>query len=345
MHKRILGAVLGLGLMISAPLAAQTEWTSSRPDGHAPIGVMGDHTHEAGEFMFSYRFMYMSMEGSRDGTDQITDASVVQAGGPYNFMVTPTSMPMQMHMLGIMYAPSDVVTLMGMFNYLDSSMDHLTRMGGNFTTESGGFGDIGIGALVGLVREGPTRLHLNLGVTLPTGSIEQMDETPMSGGNDVILPYAMQVGSGTFDLVPGFTFLGMADKISYGAQARGVFRTGENDRGYTVGNRLEGTGWLAVRAATNVSFSARAKYQVWNDYEGRDTALNPMMVPTARTDLRGGKRLDIPVGVNFWVDEGALSGFRVLAEYDIPVWQKLGGPQLETSGTFTIGVQLSVDPS
>ncbi|MEL7333685.1 MAG: hypothetical protein AAFN12_15670 [Cyanobacteria bacterium J06560_2] len=33
-------------------------WSPSRPDSHAPIGVMGDHTHEKGEFMLSYRYMY-----------------------------------------------------------------------------------------------------------------------------------------------------------------------------------------------------------------------------------------------------------------------------------------------
>jgi len=154
----------------------------------------------------------------------------------------------------------------------------------------------------------------------------------------------MQTGTGTWDLLPGITFLGMTDVVSYGVQAMGRFHLGENDRGYAVGDRLEGTGWLAVKANEWFSFSARAKYQVWNDYSGVDTSLNPMMVPTARTDLRGGKRFDVPVGVNFLVPEGALSGFRVIAEYDVPVWQELSGPQLETTGIFTLGLQLSVEP-
>lgn len=42
-------------------------WDASRPDSHGPIGVMGDHTHEAGEIMLSYRWMYMSMGGHRAG--------------------------------------------------------------------------------------------------------------------------------------------------------------------------------------------------------------------------------------------------------------------------------------
>jgi hypothetical protein len=39
-----------------------------RASDHAPIGVMGEHPHAAGEFMLSYRYMFMSMKGNRDGT-------------------------------------------------------------------------------------------------------------------------------------------------------------------------------------------------------------------------------------------------------------------------------------
>ena len=41
--------------------AGSDNWSGARPDGHAPIGVMGEHTHKAGEWMFSYRYMHMSM--------------------------------------------------------------------------------------------------------------------------------------------------------------------------------------------------------------------------------------------------------------------------------------------
>ena len=66
---------------------------------------MGDHTHGAGEFMLSYRYMVMTMAGNRDGTDGV-DAEAVVAPDGYGFNVTPTEMPMQMHMAGAMYAPT-----------------------------------------------------------------------------------------------------------------------------------------------------------------------------------------------------------------------------------------------
>ncbi|MEF9437847.1 MAG: hypothetical protein L0922_03550 [Candidatus Mariimomonas ferrooxydans] len=66
-----------------------------------PVGVMGGHIHHTGSWMLSYRYMYMGMDGNRDGTDSVSTGDVLQ-----DFMVTPTEMSMQMHMLGIMHSPS-----------------------------------------------------------------------------------------------------------------------------------------------------------------------------------------------------------------------------------------------
>ena len=63
--KKKLFPILGILLLVSTPNLAQDNlWNSSRPDGHAPISVMGDHLHKKGEFMLSYRFMQMRMEGN-----------------------------------------------------------------------------------------------------------------------------------------------------------------------------------------------------------------------------------------------------------------------------------------
>ena len=331
-------AALALSALLPVSAEAQFEWTSGRADGHAPLGVMGEHTHEAGEYMFSYRFMYMAMEGNRNGTDAVSTQDVLQS-----FMVSPVEMPMYMHMFGAMYAPSDAVTLMAMVPYTSISMDHQTRAGGMFTTEGSGIGDLTLSSLVGIKNEGSTRAHLNLGFSIPTGSIEIMDATPMSSGNDVQLPYPMQLGSGTFDLKPGATFLWMNEDWSGGAQGMAVFRLGENDHDYTLGNRFQATTWLASRIEDWVSVSVRGLLTTWGNIDGADPAgsVNPMMVPTARTDLRAGTRLDIPVGLNFYAPSGSLAGHRLAVEANIPVWQRLDGPQLETDLVLSIGWQKS----
>jgi len=100
-------------------------------NSHAPIGVMGDHMHKSGEFMLSYRTMHMDMDGTRKGTSALNPVTIATtepnrffgvAGQPATLRVVPTSMTMDMHMLGGMYAPSDWLTMMVMANYLKKEM-------------------------------------------------------------------------------------------------------------------------------------------------------------------------------------------------------------------------------
>ncbi len=332
-------------LSIAAPTdGAQAQWTSSRADGHAPIGVMGDHRHEAGEVMLSYRFMFMNMNGSRDGTSGITDQAVIDPTS-YNFTVTPTKMPMMMHMVGVMYAPTDAITLMVMAPFLSIEMDHITRMGGTrdspaFTTEASGVGDISVGGLVKLAAWGNQALHMNAGARLPTGSIEELDELPTSGGNDVQLPYPMQTGSGTFDVEPGITYLGQAGDWSWGGQGRATIRIGDNDHGYTLGNKFMGTFWGGRNLSRNAAMSLRVEAQGIGDIDGAEPAasVNPAVVPTARTDLRSGTRVDGGIGLNLHIPPA--KGMRFAAELLFPLYQDLDSPQLETDWTLVLGFQI-----
>ncbi|MBT3604978.1 MAG: transporter [Candidatus Latescibacteria bacterium] len=325
--KRFLVFMIG----IFVPLSIQAhEWQASRPDAHAPIGVMGDHVHKKGEWMFSYRYMYMSMEGNRDGTSAVSETDALAS-----FMVTPLNMSMEMHMAGAMFAPSDRVTLMAMLPYVITDMDHRTRMGVEFTTETKGLGDAKLSALVSVFQEEGRRLHLNLGMNFPTGSIEETGDTP-AGANQQ-LPYPMQLGSGTFDLRLGVTGAGQGEAWSYGVQANVLVRLDNNERDYSLGNRVDGSMWVAFLLGDVFSLSGRVQGATWGNLEGADTVLNPLVVPTADPNRRGGKRLDGWVGFNMLVP----GGHRLALEAGLPVYQSLDGPQLETDFLFTLGWQYS----
>lgn len=101
-------------LLLSLTLnVAYADSRSSRPDSHAPIGVMGDHAHKAGEVMLSYRFMAMDMQGLQSGTAPLETSDVLK-----NFMTTPTQMGMQMHAIGAMFAPHNRITFMAISSNL-----------------------------------------------------------------------------------------------------------------------------------------------------------------------------------------------------------------------------------
>ncbi|TMU55382.1 transporter [Flagellimonas algicola] len=313
------------------------KWSAGRPDGHAPISVMGDHMHGKGEWMFSYRYMHMNMDELRDGTDDATTADALA-----DYMVTPTTMPMNMHMLGTMYAPSDKVTLMVMFNYLSMEMDHLTRMGGTFTTETSGLGDINVSLMYRFFNKNRHSLHGQIGISIPTGSVTESDVTPASAPNETELPYPMQIGSGTLDPSLALTYLGQGETVSWGSQLKSVFRFGENDREYRYGNRYSWNNWLAIKAANWISFSARLEGLIVGELEGSDPNLNPMMVITADTNNSGGTFLNGGLGFNIYVPSGSLKNLRLGFELASPVLQDLSGIQLKNKETLTFGVQYSL---
>ena len=336
MYNKILTPILGAILLWSnVTIAQENQWTSARPDGHAPISVMGDHYHKKGEFMFSYRFMPMRMEDNIQSSDDISNEDIYQ-----NFMVAPQKMKMNMHMLGAMYAPSDRVTLMVMGNYISNSMDLRTGMGVDFTTESGGLGDITVSSLIKILNNNRQSLHGNVGISIPTGDIDQRDATPMM--NDAQLAYPMQLGSGTWDPSLGLTYLGQSDKLSWGAQSKYKFRLGENSENYTFGNRFDVVGWGAIKVSDYFSFSTSLSYFDTQKIDGVDADLNPMMMPLFNTDNSGRNQLDVGIGTNFFVPKGSLKDLRIGAEIKIPAYQQVNGIQMKNTLMATFGIQYTI---
>ncbi|MBW2244028.1 MAG: transporter [Deltaproteobacteria bacterium] len=334
-HARvpILCALLGALISLALPQATFAAHSHAHHDAtvDAPIGVMGDHLHPQGGVMLSYRYMRMSMNGNRDGTSRQSENSVHRS-----FPIAPLEMDMEAHMFSVMWAPHEDVTLAAMLPFKRLDMKHRTRGGRSFTTRSHGIGDTKFTALVRLFDRGEHHLHLNLGVSAPTGSISAKDDTPMGRSR---LPYPMQLGSGTWDLLPGATYTGAWEKITWGSQILGTLRTGINRKGYRLGHRFGTTGWLGLALAPWVSTSVRLAYQDWRGIRGDDDDLNRNQVPTADPDLRAGRRLDLWIGLDLKATNGALRGHRLALEVGRPVYQKLDGPQLETDWMITVGWQ------
>ena len=92
---------------------------------HAPAGVMFDHMlPKAGDLMVGYRYMYNNQNDTMlNGTDAVSDRAIVNGGcGSNPCFVSPASMAMHMHMLDIMFAPTDWLTLMLMPQFMDMGM-------------------------------------------------------------------------------------------------------------------------------------------------------------------------------------------------------------------------------
>jgi hypothetical protein len=304
---------------------------------------MAGHTHAKGEWMASYRFMFMSMEQNYDGSSVVGDSSITANNGRYDFLITPTDMDMQMHMFGIMYAPTDKLTLMGMLNLVESSMNHRRADGLNFKTESSGFGDSSFGGLYRFFERDSQQAHFGLSVLFPTADIDNRDDTPLGFAQ---LPYPMQLGSGSWGLAPSLTWLGHSGSWSWGSQVSAKFYLNDNDNDYRLGNRYEATAWGAHRWSSWLSTSLRVNFSHWENINGADPSIRttvPMggragdpLIPTADPDLRGGSRIDVSAGANIQIPH---TGARLALEVGAPVYQDLDGPQLGVEWFMTAGIQ------
>ncbi len=301
-----------------------------------PINILGTHTHLEGEWMIGYQFKSMRMNGNRDGTSSVGKADVLR-----DFPVAPTDMSMEMHMAMLMYAPTDDLTLMAMLPYKRVEMDHVTRTGARFTTDSAGIGDLQLSGLYTFFRRefDQHRLILKAGVSVPTGSIDEKDFLANRTLGKLRLPYPMQLGSGTADLRPGITYLGQTDDWAWTVEAAGTIRLGRNKNKYSLGDRIHLSASGNWRATNWLAPFVRLDGEIWGDIDGADPDLNPALVPTADPNRRGGKRLDISFGVDLYVGEGILKGHRLAIQGGLPVYQNLDGPQLETDWHFSIGWQ------
>jgi len=322
--------------------------------------VLGTHTHLKGEWMVGYHFHYMNMGGNKEGTDDVTETEVLTDGGAVggsdggDFTVTPKDMYMQMHMLMLMYGLSDDVTMMLVYNHIFKQMDHIARNGREFTGTSSGPGDTKLemiyAAFGNIERDEHSiadwkkhRVLLKAGVSLPTGSIDQKDDTPTT--DQTTMPFPMQLGSGTWDFLPTVFYLGESESGNWGwtLETGSTLRFGKNSHKYRLGNLYRITASLKRKITNQISISSIIKHHIWGNITGHDKDLIPTAaptIPTKRPDLRSGERTDLLFGINFYNPgkSGQVNaGNRLSVEFGFPIYENLKGPQLGTDWQMNFG--------
>ena len=306
----------------------------TRADSHAPISIMGDHTHKEGQVMFSYRYMTMGMDGYQSGSSSsnYTKARTKPLGG--NYMTVPEEMTMNMHMIGAMYAPSDDITLMIMGSYLDSEMKvkkHSNKK--KKTLESSGNGDTKVSILKNLAHNDNAKLHASLGLSLPTGSISKKDI--MFGSKEETLGYNMQLGSGTYDALPGLTYVYFEDNYSYGTQISSVLRIGKNSKDYALGNIYKSNIWFVVPFNDKqTSFSIASQFKFQGKIKGNHKDIKTIMSFAQDRDSSGSKRIDISIGANHIFP----NKIRASVEYIMPIYNDVNSVQLDSENALMFGL-------
>lgn len=288
------------------------------------VNIHEGHIHKKGEWMVGFRYMHMDMQGNLNDDSRIGAQEILS-----DYRVAPTAMYTEKFMGALMYAPHEDVTLMLMLPYYKKAMSHQTRMGMMFDTHSEGIGDLTFHSHIVLFRSKWNRhlVNLHLGAGFPTGSINRRGNTP--AGLNQKLPYPMQLGSGTYDILPGIVYNGIRRDWSWGSYAQAVIRTGKNDNHYRLGNQVDIAGWLTRSWKDWFSSSLRLEGHWWGNITGADPELDITSAPTANPNARAGKRLDLVLSLELYAPEGKLEGQHLGVEIGTPLYQSLDGPQLE----------------
>jgi hypothetical protein len=334
---------------VSAQLTVCPELSCSEM-GHdpTPASVMISHTHAKREWMFSYKYMNMSMNDVLLGTQSISKKDVF-----VNYLMSPNDMRMDMHMLMGMYGVNHRLTLMAMLNYntiqmnmtmFNSSSHHHTLLSDTTTAhfvQTNGLSDLKCNVLYNLIKLTNHQLLLSAGFSLPLGSItlKGADQDAMYPNRNY--PYLMQLGSGTFDLLPCVNYWYQKSKFTGSIQMAGVVRTHYNSMNYKLGNEITATAWCAYQWHSMVSSSVRWEGNFVDKIKGYDPTLYAYNEPAANTDNSGGKKVNIALGSVIQFKKGFLKHNRLAFEYVLPIYQNWNGVQMKVkdalSAAWSIG--------
>ena len=277
----------------------------------------------------------VEFKGYLDGDDRISDTDVLWAGPASgqprtdkNFPVVPDKIVQTAYLLSVGYAFNDKWRAYVTVPYLEQATDHISIVPNynTFKLKTSGVGDTVVSTSYRLADSALSDLWLTVGLSIPTGSIDEEGDTPRAPG-DQQLPYTMQLGSGTYDVPIELNYhaKGQHD-ISLALAA--TIRSGTNSRGYRLGNNYS----LAGRYKFNFSNILKPYISIGVRYSdsihGADTALlvpgaYPYPAPITNPDLYGGTKIGAQAGIIWRMSDR----YRLAAEIGKPIYQNLNGPQ------------------
>lgn len=295
-----------------------------------------EHPHSAGTVMVEYKFMRMYMNGLMKGTEDISTEEAKSAG----YERIPETMTMDMNMLMPMYNISKELSVMAMMTYVSNAMDMQMKMTGMNMYHAHEMSTSGLGdtELSLSYKNSDFGVAGTLVLSIPTGSTS---ETVTMSNVEMPAPFAMQLGSGTYDITPVLTYLGAYYETRYGAQLSYTYRMDENDEGYTLGNQAKAMAWVR-KPVGSVVLDAKLAYKRWGDIDGVQKGVMPGATTLSNTEMTsvthigsnyGGTAVNANVGV---VVPVAMTNIGL--DLGMPVYQNLNGIQMKQGWNMTVSV-------
>ncbi|HBC58081.1 MAG TPA: hypothetical protein DCZ03_13025 [Gammaproteobacteria bacterium] len=357
-HISHLLLISSIYLLFSFPALGYVGLCCGKCGGNMPMNTPGGGTPETYEYRIKFTPMLMTMNGMINGDSKFNERDLLgmpmMMGIPTGqFMAVPTEMDMDMFNISVGYSFTDDFFAGVMLMYQEKSMDMLfnSMMQMNtgepgFTMESDGIADTMIMTKYRLYYDDPlipkSQVSLFIGLSLPTGSIDEENSShPVTMRQQELLPYGMQLGSGTADPTIGLLYQGSKSPIWWGVNALYTGRFYDNDRDYRLGDEVR----LDLYTMYQLSYHLVSEIQLNGRYQGRirgemdesetggsghvtqGNAASPFATPLWDTDNSGGEKLGLTVGLQWQPLPLHIINLQVGA----PLYQNLNGVQLKNS--------------
>jgi len=289
--------------------------------------------HLSSPWLVGYQMKAVKFEGYLNGSKSLSFDDVLWNGPSeprtsQNFPVLPT----------IIYQRANLISLGYQFNaswktqisipHVHQKTDHISIVKNYdfFIIDTEGLGDITVSANYNWDNDERGAWSLSFGVSLPTGSIDEVGDTPRAAG-DQELPYTMQLGSGTYDFPVELNYRnnGLHD---FSVSLSGNIRTGYNDRNYRLGNNVNLNGRYQIELSPTIRTYAELGFRYSGSIRGQDDSLlvnAPFPYPASITNPKfyGGKRVDAGLGLSWKFAKD----YQLTVEIGKPIYQHLNGPQ------------------
>lgn len=330
-------SALALAGLLAAPALAQEEthqWSQDRPDAYAPAGIIADRLIPLGSFEFEYRYSSMDYGEVRLGTDDLDFFEVLDF-----YEGAPFGRTDRAHTLIATFGLLPWVTLQGSVAWMDRQRD-VADEDVFVSSNASGLSDIEATALIELWDKDNIRAHLIGGVEIPTGSIEKAGATLRSPSD--LLPYEMQLGTGSISIVPGASAAIQNDRATVGAQVKARIRLYDNSRDYRLGDEFAGALWMNFLVNDYFAVTSGLRVLRQGSITGQDPALIPEEDPGADPFFSASTRVDFPVGLNIQMREGLLQNTVTSVEFVFPGYQNFDAPRMTGDWGFNVSIQRPV---
>jgi len=222
--------------------------------------------------------------------------------------------------------------------------------------KSDGIGDITLLGKYRLYADDPlvptSQLSAVFGVSLPSGSIDKkFSNSTVSGVNGTLLPYKMQLGSGTLDPIIALTYQGSRDPFWWGINTKLQARVYDNDQGYHRGQEFfydfyfmkqVHDKWV-IHTQLNGSWEGKMSREF---YSGRilghgrknTSPTNNFTSPLFDPNNYGGHKVGISLGAQF--QPAPMQIIELTAT--LPLYQNLNGPQMRDNWMLRLSYYFEV---